>query len=795
MAFIKDTFTGGTTPVNLTTHTPDTGTAWAVHPSYSNTISQWGSGGNVAFGSSATASLYYATDTPPSADYPVQCQLIHNGTVSVAGVAARVDSTAKTFYFVWYSSSAARWELYSFKAGTLSPLRGSYSDTFTSGARTVRLTCTDNGSDVDLEVHIDGVSRITYTDVAASSPITAAGHAGLFLGGNSSGTCYLADNFQAGTPLDLVTCTPSGTIGGGVGEFTVRDSGGTVILTLTGDTWVTAGATFDAQRQNIIDGLDAATSPTNGWNNTIRDVIGVSTVVRTSDTVVTITVPATSGYALSANETITPTIPAAALVTSSGDVTGSTFTITDESAGTVTVTDSYTANRVYCTDNGGTTRSMTVAGTYTGTPTTIEARVISDVDGSGVTSWATVDAAPSGGTWSGSVSVPDGGPYNFEARFSNDIGATDATANGFLVGYVFALAGQSNGFYWYSSATETLTANDGARWAASSWVDPDLDASNTDGLIAFMNQLISSGIGAAGIIVNSPSSTGLNASADTGAGYWLNFASAPYSTLDGYVNARSQDELTGVIWVQGENDAVSSISEAQYTADLATLFARMRTDWTNKSGLAALPIFVMPLGRRTTVTTDAMTQAIRNAQRAACEADANVYEIAAPIDLDLRDFVHRTEADIIVDAQRTAVRAAEVMGLTAAGSGLGPTATWSRSGTTVTVTLTHGGGTDFTPTTGITGFEFLDGGTPISISSAVRTNATTITLTLASAPTGAEVLRYLHGTNPTITGAVVDNSALGLPLAWDEALGATPSPSGPSPPASGFASLSLGLGV
>lgn len=780
MAFVKDTFSGGTTPVNLTTHTPSpTGTAWAVHPSYSNTIFQWGNGGNVAFGSSPTAAVYYATDTPPSADYPVQCQLIHNGTVGYAGVAARVSSSVKTFYFVWYASPASRWELYSLKAGTLSALRGSYSDTFTSGVRTVRLTCTDNGANVDLEVHIDGVSRITYTDT--SSPITAAGHAGLFLGGNSGGTCYLADNFQAGLPLDLVTCTPSGTIGGGVGEFTVRDSGGTVILTLTGDTWVAAGTTFDAQRQNIIDGLDSAQSETNGWNATVRDALDVSTVVRTSDTVVTVTVPATSGYAISANESITPTIPASALVTSASPVTSAAFTVADESVGTIAITDSYTAHRVYCADNGGSTRSMTVAGTYTGTPTAVEARVISDVDASGVTSWTTVDATPAAGSWSGSISVPNGGPYNIEARFSNDIGETAATLNGFLVGHVFALAGQSNGFYWYSSATETLTPNDAIRWAASSWVDPGADASNTDGIIAFMNAMIGHGSGAAGIIVNSPSSTGLNASADTGAGYWLNFASAPYSTLDGYVSARSQDELTGVIWVQGENDAVSSISEAQYTADLATLFARMRTDWTNKSGLAALPIFVMPLGRRTTVTTDAMTQAIRNAQRAACEADANVYEIAAPIDLALRDFVHRTEADIIVDAQRAAARVAEVLGLTAAGSGLGPTATWSRSGTAVTVTLTHGGGTDFTPTTGITGFEFLDDGTPITISSAVRASATTITLTLASAPTGVEVLRYLYGTNPTVSGAVVDNSALGLPLVWNESISATPPPSGPSP--------------
>ena len=123
----------------------------------------------------------------------------------------------------------------------------------------------------------------------------------------------------------------TGTIGDGALESEIVSTGGTIIVTLSNDTWIAAGAgSFDLQRQNIIDGLDAATSPSTGWNTLIRDVIGVGTVVRTSDTVVTITIPATAGYEIEADETITVTVPGTAVVGSS-PITGTpTITISNE---------------------------------------------------------------------------------------------------------------------------------------------------------------------------------------------------------------------------------------------------------------------------------------------------------------------------------------------------------------------------------------------------------------------------------------------------------------------------------
>ena len=142
----------------------------------------------------------------------------------------------------------------------------------------------------------------------------------------------------------------TGTIGDGATETEVR-AGGTILVTLTDDTYVAAGATFNAQRQNIIDGLDAASSPTTGWNNEVRDSIGVASVVRTSATLATITLTASevAGYAIASTETITVTVPGTAL-TSGGAITATpTIAITaviESAAITGTVGDGATEQEV-----------------------------------------------------------------------------------------------------------------------------------------------------------------------------------------------------------------------------------------------------------------------------------------------------------------------------------------------------------------------------------------------------------------------------------------------------------------
>ena len=91
---------------------------------------------------------------------------------------------------------------------------------------------------------------------------------------------------------------------------------------------------FNLARGDIIAGLDAATSPALGWNDEVRDgSLEPQHVIRTSDTVVTITLPATATYNISAQETITVTVPASALVGGSLIIGSPTFTIDEVAAG------------------------------------------------------------------------------------------------------------------------------------------------------------------------------------------------------------------------------------------------------------------------------------------------------------------------------------------------------------------------------------------------------------------------------------------------------------------------------
>lgn len=127
-----------------------------------------------------------------------------------------------------------------------------------------------------------------------------------------------------------ITAALTGTAAAGLTEAQVVAGSETIVLTLTGDTWIAAGTGpigTTAETQAMLDGLTAALSPTNGWNNAVT--LSPSDLVRTSDTVATLTLPATAGYGIDSDETLTWVIPNAVLTTSGSDVTATpTITIT-----------------------------------------------------------------------------------------------------------------------------------------------------------------------------------------------------------------------------------------------------------------------------------------------------------------------------------------------------------------------------------------------------------------------------------------------------------------------------------
>jgi hypothetical protein len=129
------------------------------------------------------------------------------------------------------------------------------------------------------------------------------------------------DTLTVANAAPSVTAALTGTLLTTPTEGEVVTGGQTIIITLTGGTWVVAGASsFNAVRQAIIDGLVSDGVEETGWNTLVRDVIAVTTVVRTSDTIVTVTLPAIGSYSIDSAEEVTVTIPKEAVALADADV-------------------------------------------------------------------------------------------------------------------------------------------------------------------------------------------------------------------------------------------------------------------------------------------------------------------------------------------------------------------------------------------------------------------------------------------------------------------------------------------
>lgn len=125
------------------------------------------------------------------------------------------------------------------------------------------------------------------------------------------------------------SATIGGTITASVTETDIVTGGKTLTITLSKDTWIAAGASaFDLQRINILAGIISAQSETFGWNNVVILNQNLSGVVRTSDTIVTITWDAFATYNVSTLETISVTVPQSALKKSKNSIPATpTFTV------------------------------------------------------------------------------------------------------------------------------------------------------------------------------------------------------------------------------------------------------------------------------------------------------------------------------------------------------------------------------------------------------------------------------------------------------------------------------------
>lgn len=172
---------------------------------------------------------------------------------------------------------------------------------------------------------------VTDYAIAASETITVTIPASALV---TSGSPVIADSTFDITPI-ATSVALTGTLGDGALESQIVTGGApntTLLVTLTSDTWVATMGANNAITDAFIAGLTSAQVEATGWNAVVRDTnLTFANVTRTSDTLVTVVLPASPTYAITANETITATIPATALSISSIAVVATpTFVITNE---------------------------------------------------------------------------------------------------------------------------------------------------------------------------------------------------------------------------------------------------------------------------------------------------------------------------------------------------------------------------------------------------------------------------------------------------------------------------------
>ena len=220
----------GTAAATLQSRAGEIGANWTKHP-ISTADAVLTSTNRVRKSGTTAAALYYASGMPASADYTVESDLYvatTNVASDAAGVVGRLDpnNTQGTYYLMRYEQAGQAWSLFSVVNNSWSYLAGA-GQTLAQG-QTYRMALDMKGSTIRMLV--DGVQIASVTN----SSITAAGKAGIMLGGagtttDTDGTGYHLDSFRVSPPVADSKGTNHGNYFGGVGL-------GTAGVTSDGDT-------------------------------------------------------------------------------------------------------------------------------------------------------------------------------------------------------------------------------------------------------------------------------------------------------------------------------------------------------------------------------------------------------------------------------------------------------------------------------------------------------------------------------------------------------------------------------
>ena len=411
----------------------------------------------------------------------------------------------------------------------------------------------------------------------------------------------------------------------------------------------------------------------------------------------------------------------------------------------------------------GQSADIVVSGTYRGQMEAIEARVVSSNTIEEIVPWTVIDSAPRNGIFVGKLAdVPQGGWYNIQVRSHNDHTVFINGQHKWGVGMLIACLGQSNMKEWFYTGNDLVAHSLLRKFSDRVWSKLGMQG---NAAIAFGNRIIDQLGIPVGLLDYSVNGSGLRKEADWGTGYWED--TAPGSIYNRFISGVSDTGGAAefVIWIQGEADAArGTVTEEEYVASLERFITnQVRMDITNGSDFEDLPFLVVMMIKRPG-GKDKPHQAIRNAQRHVVENVTNSYLAATTLDLKNHGRQHLTPNAYITLGRRVAQSILHVLGEEAYHRGPKVTDVNRIDNRTIEIRIQHNGGSDFTPASGITGWEVIAKGTSVPIAKVYRHDPQTIRIRLERPLDDKAEIRYLYGAMPDVKRPVLDNSPMSLPL-------------------------------
>jgi len=406
---------------------------------------------------------------------------------------------------------------------------------------------------------------------------------------------------------------------------------------------------------------------------------------------------------------------------------------------------------------------IVVSGTYAGKTEAIEARVVKDSTLEEIVSWRPIDSSPQNGIFVGVLEdVPQGGWYNIQVRSSADHAVSDSGAHKWGVGILVACLGQSNMKEWFYTGTDLMAHPLLRKFSNGGW---STFGSQGNAAIAFGNRIIERLGIPVGLLDYSKNGSGLRKEADWGTGYWED--RAPGSIYNRFLTGVSKagGALEFVIWIQGEADAArGTVTEDEYRSSLESFIThQVRADVDNGSDQEHLPFLVVMMIKRPGGKNKAH-QGIRNAQKQITENVANCYLAATTLDLKNQGRQHLSAEAYTTLGRRVAQTVLHILKQETYHRGPMIADVERLDDRTLELELQHRGGTDFTPASGISGWQVLKNNKPMPIADVYRHDPKTIRIKLKRSLSGRATIRYLYGAMPNATKAVIDNSVMSLPL-------------------------------